>query len=104
MGAEDFPAWQSAGNSEEDFFPWWPREWEKMYPEGRTVYYSGKHPGLFRAYVMAEFGFDPAGFPGYPDDPSCHKGWNEKDGWYFHCPAKYLDVIYGANRYPVWND
>src|SRR5688572_12470884 len=77
------------------------RTLQELFPTGRFVCYEGDNPEAFAREIRAQFGFDPSGdaawethgYPGF-SDPFGRRNW-------FHCPAEYLDGIYGGNRWPM---
>ena len=68
--------------------------WSELFPDGRFIYYEGNNPEAFVEEIKRKFGFDPS-----KDNPK----WGEviSVSYGFHCPAEYLDAIYGGSKYPM---
>lgn len=60
--------------------------WAELFPEGRWIYYEGNNPKKFVTEMKKLFGLKL--------DPYEVKGG-------FHCPAKYIDEIYGNERWKL---
>lgn len=60
--------------------------WAEMFPDGRGIYYEANDRANFARRIRDQFAFDVTA------DPE----WNKDGGWAFHCPAEYLDAIYGG--------
>jgi hypothetical protein len=101
--------------------------WRELFPTGRGLFYEGDDPDGFAATIKAEFGFDPSTDPRWgahydaqPGDPAKIdelRDWFDSDqsvpfnlenmpvrehtDYQFHCPAEFLDAIYGNNRFPL---
>lgn len=74
-------------------------KWSELFPNGRTIFYEGDDPEGFVKEIKAKFGFDPtkSKSQGYWEGTP----WNTESGYCFHCPAEYLDEIYGDDKYPM---
>jgi hypothetical protein len=60
----------------------------EVYPDGRELYYEGNDFIGFAAEVKAKTGFDPS------------QHWRVRC-ISFHCPAEYLEEVYGSGRWPL---
>ena len=75
----------------------------EMFPSGRTIYFEGDDPEDFARDMRVIFGFDVKSVPGHniiTDEPMAYT-WDQQHGWSFHCPAEYLDAVYGSGLWPM---
>jgi hypothetical protein len=52
-----------------------------LFPDGRRLFYEGDNPEAFIAEMKTKYGLDVSVS--------------------VHCPAEYLDEIYGSGKYPI---
>ena len=83
-----------------------PGNWQRLFPEGRCIFYEGDDPEGFAEQIKAEFGFNPREDHRWgrtlmhgPDG----EDWEDPLGrsYAFHCPPEHLDAIYGNDRFPM---
>jgi hypothetical protein len=75
--------------------------WSEIYPEGRELFYEGDDPAGFAAEINLNYDLDPAASPNWGVHIPASDGLNAFTSYAFHCPAKYLDTLYGTGRYPL---
>ena len=71
--------------------------WQEMFPEGRWIFYEGSDPEGFAHEMIILYEFDPR----YNPSEGYNSGWTPSRGYYFHCPGRCINEVYGSGKYPL---